>query len=116
MWATCHLKDSGSLSLALLAIQAPGGTLNALFMWIGQEDDWTTWISILAASVQQFILLGICVFFKLRKRRVMQQKGKGDDSSLVGLNDSIKERLIDAEREMPVPDDNPRSVALQRLV
>jgi uncharacterized protein with PQ loop repeat len=69
MITTCKLKSNGSLSLLLLALQCPGGFLNAGFMWFGQGDDWTTWASILAAAIQQAILLGICLFFKWRKRR-----------------------------------------------
>jgi hypothetical protein len=38
-------------------------------LWLGQGDDVTTWISILAAAIQQFILLGICVFFKIRRKK-----------------------------------------------
>lgn len=67
MVTTIRLKDPGSLSLILLLIQAPGGTANALFMAIAQHDDWTTWISILSASIQQFILIIICVYYKAKK-------------------------------------------------
>lgn len=66
---TCKLKDNGSLSLLLLCIQAPGGTANALFMWLGQGDDWSTWISILGASIQQFVLLALCLFYKCKYHR-----------------------------------------------
>ncbi|OHS99842.1 PQ loop repeat family protein [Tritrichomonas foetus] len=69
MITTCVLKDPGSLSMILLWIQAPGGTANALFMWIAQGDHWTTWISILSASIQQFILIGICIYYTLKKKK-----------------------------------------------
>jgi uncharacterized protein with PQ loop repeat len=69
MITTCKMKSPGSLSIWLMAIQAPGGTANALFMWLGQGDSWTTWSSILAASVQMWILLTISIFFTIRKRR-----------------------------------------------
>ncbi|OHT03553.1 PQ loop repeat family protein [Tritrichomonas foetus] len=80
---TCKLKDNGSFSLLLLAIQAPGGTASALFMAIGQGDHWTTWISTLAASIQQFCLLFLCLFFKWRRRRNkrFRQPLLGDESS-----------------------------------
>jgi uncharacterized protein with PQ loop repeat len=69
MVTTCKLRDNGSLSIPMLCIQAPGGLVNSLFLWLGQGDDWTTWISILAAAIQQFILLGICFFYKIRKKK-----------------------------------------------
>lgn len=68
MITTCKLRSNGSLSLMLLSLQAPGGLVNAMFMWIGQGDDWTTWISTLAAAIQQIILLGICLMFKWQKK------------------------------------------------
>jgi hypothetical protein len=87
MITTCRLKSSGSLSLLLLALQSPGGFINAAFMWIGQGDDWTTWISILAAAVQQAILLGICLYFKHKKK----VKAEVSDASIAdGLLDNQK--------------------------
>lgn len=81
---TCKLRDNGSFSLILLALQAPGGTASALFMAIGQGDHWTTWMSTLAASVQQFTLLFLCIFFKIQKRRQTRKQLASpliDDSS-----------------------------------
>lgn len=69
---TIRLKDNGSLSLLMLAIQAPGGTINSLFMWIGQGEDWSTWVPFFIGAMQQFILLGICIFFKIKKRKYMR--------------------------------------------
>ncbi|OHT06742.1 PQ loop repeat family protein [Tritrichomonas foetus] len=66
---TCKLKDNGSFSILLLCLQAPGGTASAMFMCFGQGDHWTTWISTLSASIQQFCLLFLIIFFKLRRRR-----------------------------------------------
>lgn len=68
MITTCSIKGPGSLSLLLLFIQAPGGTANALFMAIAQGDHWTTWLSIFSASIQQFILIAIILYYKCKKR------------------------------------------------
>ncbi|KAK8899401.1 hypothetical protein M9Y10_001717 [Tritrichomonas musculus] len=77
MITTCSIEGPGSLSLILLFIQAPGGTANALFMAIAQGDHWTTWISILSASIQQFILIGIILYYKCKKsRKVADNSGK----------------------------------------
>jgi hypothetical protein len=79
---TCKLGEVGSLSIALMAVQAPGGTANPLFMAIAQEDSWTTWISILGASVQMWILLIICIVFKLRSRRAAADRALALESTL----------------------------------
>lgn len=79
---TCKIKDNGSLSLITLAIQAPGGTINALFMCFGQHEHWTTWLSTLISALQQFLLLFICIFFKIRN------KIRGDGDSSFTQNDS----------------------------
>jgi hypothetical protein len=38
-------------------------------MAVAQDDSWTTWISILGASIQMWILLIICLVFKARAAR-----------------------------------------------
>lgn len=76
-YTTIMLKTSGSLSLLMLEIQAPGGLINALFMWIGQGHHWSTWISLMMAAIQQFILLFICCYFKIRKV-IENQNAYGD--------------------------------------
>ena len=68
MITTCKLKDTGSLSLMMLSIQGPGGLINTLFMWIGNHDHWTTWLSFMIASLQQLLLLFIGIYFKLTKK------------------------------------------------
>lgn len=68
-YTTCKIRSNGSFSLLLLAIQAPGGTLSAIFMAIGQNDHWSTWASTLAASIQQFLLLFLCLIFKFKRRK-----------------------------------------------
>ncbi|OHT06523.1 PQ loop repeat family protein [Tritrichomonas foetus] len=65
---TCKLKDNGSFSLVTLGIQAPGGTLNFIFMMVGNGEDWTTWLSTFSCAVQQWLLLGLCIYYKLRQR------------------------------------------------
>lgn len=77
---TCKLQDSGSLSIATLCIQAPGGLLNTIFMMVGNDEHWTTWLSVLVSCMQQFILLGMCIFFKVR---AMYRRRNGTDSLLV---------------------------------
>lgn len=68
MITTIRLRDHGSLSLVMLAIQFPGGFANALFMLFGQHEKWSSWLSTMSAAFQQMILFIICMFFKLRSR------------------------------------------------
>lgn len=68
MVTTCKIKGPGSLSMLLLAIQAPGGLLSVSFMAFANKDHWTTWLPIFVAACQQGILLGICIFYTLRHR------------------------------------------------
>jgi uncharacterized protein with PQ loop repeat len=63
---TCRLRGSGNLSLILLTIQAPGSMANAIFMFVGQGTDWTTAVSSFLLSIEQFLLLIICIMFDIR--------------------------------------------------
>ena len=82
MYTTCKLQDPGSLSLVLLAIQAPGGTINTLFLAIGNKDNWTTWLPLFVGATQQFILLFICIFFVCRNKKKRAQLAL-DSNSLI---------------------------------
>lgn len=83
MITTIKLKDKGSLSVLMLAIQAPGGYISAMFMKFGQNEHWTTWISYLVAATDQAILLFICLYFMWKKR-------KGTDESSLELSNQQK--------------------------
>ncbi|OHT10612.1 PQ loop repeat family protein [Tritrichomonas foetus] len=89
MITTIRLQDPGSLSLMLLLMQAPGGLANALFLWFGQGDHWSTWISILSAAIQQFILIAIILYFKFKKWRIRKMFGEYqsfEDNSVNSVN------------------------------
>ncbi|EAX82542.1 hypothetical protein TVAG_140300 [Trichomonas vaginalis G3] len=66
---TCKLKDSGSLSIIMLILQAPGGLISTAFMAFGQKENWTTWLPIFCSCCQQIILLTICIIYECRKRK-----------------------------------------------
>lgn len=83
MFTTCKLQDPGSLSLILLAIQAPGGTINTLFLAIGNKDNWTTWLPLLVGATQQFILLIICIFFICKNKAVKVMENTLNSNSLL---------------------------------
>jgi hypothetical protein len=94
MVTTCRVKGPGSLSLVLLAIQAPGGLINALFQALGQADHWTTWCSVLAAAIQQFILLGICCVFKHKAKKVKESASLSEQS--MSVTPKMEEPLLAA--------------------
>jgi hypothetical protein len=70
----CKLKDNGSLSLLMLAIQAPGGTISTIFMCIGNSDNWSTWLSLGLSALQQWFMLALCLFYKARIFVVKRRK------------------------------------------
>jgi uncharacterized protein with PQ loop repeat len=98
------LKDNGSLSIVTLAIQAPGGTLSSLSMIIGQRENWSTWISLAVSALQQWLLLALCLWYKLRARCVSQDAFASVDSwrqSAVGTDaNRVDARgLLDGEEQ-----------------
>jgi uncharacterized protein with PQ loop repeat len=78
---TCRLRSPGNLSLILLAIQAPGSMINAIFMFVGQGNDWTTAISSFLLSLEQFFLLGTCIFFNVKNGRCTCAKKEKEDQA-----------------------------------
>ena len=103
MLTTFRLKDNGSLSILMLCIQAPGGTANALFLWIGQHDDWTTWISYLVAAIEQFILLGMCIYYKCSNK---YKKLSPVVSNATSRNESINESILDSPLVIQTPEES----------
>ena len=69
LYTTCKLRDGGSLSLIMLEIQAPADVCNALYMWLGTGDDWTSWLTVMVNGLEEFILLGTCLLFKCIRAR-----------------------------------------------
>jgi uncharacterized protein with PQ loop repeat len=106
MWTTCRLKSAGNMSLLVLAIQAPGGLINSLFMWIGQGDDWTTWISSLAAAIQQFFLLGIGMYYRWREKKLKV----GSEEESVPSGENLPERTAtEGTDDTPADPEDPKS-------
>ena len=66
---TIGLKDNGSLSMLMLEIQAPTNLGNAVFMWKGEHESWTTFAASMADGGWEFVLLGLCLYYKAQRRR-----------------------------------------------
>jgi uncharacterized protein with PQ loop repeat len=110
MITTWKLQSPGSLSIALLAIQAPGGTVNALFMWIGQGDSWTTWSSILAASLQMWIVLGICIYFKVKRKREAERPSESSSMGELLVPQDAQGVIPGGFDNLNLPQDSPLDV------
>ena len=83
---TFKIKDNGSLSLVTLAIQAPGGTINAIFMMVGNSESWTTFLSTFSSAVQQWGLLFLCIYYKCKRKRNILKEQNQMGSALISSN------------------------------
>jgi uncharacterized protein with PQ loop repeat len=88
MITTWQLQGPGALSITLMCVQAPGGLANALFLWMGQKNHWTTWLSIFVAAIQMLILLVMCLWFKFRRGRRMSS-GEWSIPSVYSINSPL---------------------------
>lgn len=66
---TCRLRGPGTLSLAMLLMQAPGGLANVYMIAFVNKKNWSTWLPIFVACCQQFLLIAIIIFFKCIKKK-----------------------------------------------
>ena len=64
---TFKLRDSGSLSLAMLSVQGPSLVCSSLFMWLALGEEWTTYVCVMIDGLALISLLVICLLFKLWK-------------------------------------------------
>lgn len=93
MYTTCKLQDAGSLSLLMLEIEGPSDLANALYMWFGTGDHWTTWITLLLSSFEVFTLLGTCMIFRCIKARRLKEMEKLNLQSR-SLNASLEPEIL----------------------
>jgi uncharacterized protein with PQ loop repeat len=95
IWKTYRLKDNGAVSLITLGIQAPGGTANTLFM-IFNHDSWSTWLSLGSSAAQQWFLLGLCIYYKIRICvRKRGKLGSADSMSFIDRDVANEKQLLD---------------------
>lgn len=89
MYTTCKLQDGGSLSLLMLEIQGPADIANALYMWLGTGDHWTTWLTLLVGGIENLVLLATCLVFKCLKQRKLKALEQNRIQSM-SLNASLE--------------------------
>lgn len=88
---TVRARSVGSVSMAMLAIQAPGSFLVVYFQWFLRGENVSTWISYFLAGVQQVLLLSIClllVIHRCLRRRRQAQLGTLEKAPLMASTDS----------------------------
>jgi cystinosin len=81
----CRLKDNASFSLVTLGIQAPGGTIAAIFQMVANKEDWSTDLSLALSAMQEWILFVLCMFYKCR--RSLWEKHPRDTDAVCSLAD-----------------------------
>lgn len=60
----------GALSIGTMLIQVPGSVLFVVSIMLGDGTDWTSWIPYAVTGAMQAVLLGICVAWTLRQKRL----------------------------------------------
>lgn len=92
---TCRLKSEGSLSIIMLAIQAPGGILSSMIMAFGQNEHWTTFSCMLVASSEQLLLLVLCLYYKCCYKRHFNQKPLLEESTSTShMNENVAQVFL----------------------
>ncbi|KAJ6240465.1 pq loop repeat protein [Anaeramoeba flamelloides] len=81
IYSTYKFKGSGSISIITLAIQAPGGIINLIFMIFISKEQFSTWISIFINTSQTLILLCMLLYynFKSKFKKILEKKKKVND-------------------------------------
>ncbi|KIJ99061.1 hypothetical protein K443DRAFT_8657 [Laccaria amethystina LaAM-08-1] len=67
---TYKAKVVGALSIPMMLIQSPGAVLMVLSIALRPGTNWTSWITFAVAGIMQGTLLTMCIFWKIRQRRL----------------------------------------------
>lgn len=63
IWTLIKLKHPGSLSVAMMCMQTPGGFAWCLSLYLSPGAIWSSWMPYFAAASLQGILLALCVYY-----------------------------------------------------
>eukprot|EP00698_Gefionella_okellyi_P013834 TRINITY_DN3817_c0_g1_i1.p1 TRINITY_DN3817_c0_g1~~TRINITY_DN3817_c0_g1_i1.p1 ORF type:complete len:365 (+),score=32.54 TRINITY_DN3817_c0_g1_i1:87-1097(+) len=85
IYRTFRLKSRGSLSIVSLCISAPGVTVTVVFLVFISHDSISTWMPFLTSAIQQFILLGMLIYYTVLERRRAARKSTGSTSERTPL-------------------------------
>ncbi|CAK5278264.1 unnamed protein product [Mycena citricolor] len=67
---TWRARLVGALSVPMMCVQSPGAVAMVTSIALRPGTNWTSWVTYAVAGMMQFTLLGICVAWKLRQRRL----------------------------------------------
>jgi len=73
IWTVFKLKSPGSLSVPMLALQAPGAILVIYFLAVLNKADFTTWAPYVVTFIEQVILIALCAFYHIQEKRAMEK-------------------------------------------
>ena len=60
----------------MMCIQSPGSFLFAYSLAVRPGTNWSSWVTYLCTGVLQFVLLAMCIVWRIRENRE-DRKGKG---------------------------------------
>jgi len=81
IYATYKTKSSGSFSIWMLLIQAPGSTITVMFLIFVSHDEVYIWLSYVSAIIQQCILLCMLFYFDRQAKGLKKNANiQGDES------------------------------------
>lgn len=87
IYTTLRERSPGSLSIEMLLLQAPGSVLVVIFQAVLANPPlpWSTWLPYIITSLEQFLLIGLWLFFTFstRLRRWLRLDKNGSDASLL---------------------------------
>lgn len=63
LYTTYKLKSPGVLSIAMMAIQTPGGFVWTTTLMLKPGANWSSWLPFLTAAIFQGLLLVLCVYY-----------------------------------------------------
>ena len=91
---TCRIRSAGALSLTQLEIQAFSDLAQALFMWLGQGVDLSTYLNGIMDSMSEFLLIFVCFAFKFNDKRAARQ---------AAVTQSLEDHIFARVKVTPLP-------------
>jgi len=91
IWTTYKLKDPGSLSIVMLLLQMPGALLVMFFQSILNSADVTTWAPYAFLFIEELILVVMCLYYTIRKKRnphTSEQRRLLDEVETVSISET----------------------------
>jgi len=80
IYTTHKHRESGSLSIVSLLIQAPGALVVVYFQAVISHSKWTTWAPYFCSALQQLFLVCLCLYYHVKDKH----KKKNENMPLLG--------------------------------